>query len=137
MIKLVEESCRKRDKMDSFLLNWAEQKVGQEEEGFDRYITDATKLDSFCVDLLNFLGDLVRSCPKAQKLFITRVKKCKKIHQMLPKLVQNMKNKGNIQKTFMHYLKEHHVDNFDITGITYDALDKLLKDFMRTHSKDL
>ncbi len=132
MVKLVEESCRKRDKMDSFLLNWAEQKVGHEEEGFDLYISDAAKLSSFCVDLLNFLGDLVRSCPNAQKLFVYRVKKFKKINQILPKVLQPIKNnKLSIQKAFMHYLKEYHVDNLEVADITQEKLENLLQRFMQ------
>jgi len=134
MVKLVEESCHKRNNMKSFLLNWAEQKVGEEEKGFDCYINNAEKLKSFCVDLLNFLGDLVRSCPKAQKLFRERVKKCKKISTMMPSIFKNIKNnKSTIQKAFMHYLKEHRVDKLQLSEITHNKLQNLLKEFIHKH----
>lgn len=80
MRDLIKDSCNQRDRSDSLLIKWAETfldirekkiawKEGIEHEVFRKHVTSLKKLDLFCSDLTNFLKDLVRSCPKALKLY--------------------------------------------------------------------
>lgn len=66
-IRLIKEWCDKSGRHDSLLLNWGK---------IDEYelLAAATPLEfrQFCVDLKNFLHDLMFSCPKARKLFKER-----------------------------------------------------------------
>ena len=75
MVTLIEESCRKRDRSDSLLLQWALQKKGSELEYFKNSLVSFATVDTFCSDLLNFLDDLVHSCPKARKEYKEFVEK--------------------------------------------------------------
>ena len=68
MFLLISESCTKRNHPKSLLLDWAHSS-GDEMESFDRSVTSFALLDGFCGDLVNFLGDLVHSCPKAKAQF--------------------------------------------------------------------
>lgn len=65
---LISESCSKRNRADSLLLNWAK---SSEDEivSFNKVVTSFALFDEFCSDLINFLGDLVASCPKARAQF--------------------------------------------------------------------
>lgn len=69
MFKLISESCIKRNRPKSLLLNWAHSKDGQEMESFDKSVTNFVLFDEFMTDLADFLGDLVSSCPKARAQF--------------------------------------------------------------------
>ncbi|MBA3954625.1 hypothetical protein H0X48_04890 [Candidatus Dependentiae bacterium] len=66
MIKLIAEWCSKAGRSTSGLLEWAHLNSGSEKEVFHRSIKTLQDLDTFCDDLLHFLKDLVRSCPKAR-----------------------------------------------------------------------
>lgn len=66
MIKLIAEWCSKAGRSTSGLLEWAHLNSGTEKEVFHRSIKSLNDLDVFCDDLLHFLKDLVRSCPKAR-----------------------------------------------------------------------
>jgi hypothetical protein len=68
MVLLISQSCEDRNRQKSELLNWA---YSQEDEmvTFDKSITSFALFDDFCTDLVNFLGDLVHSCPKARAQF--------------------------------------------------------------------
>ncbi|MBV8660671.1 MAG: hypothetical protein JO129_00820 [Candidatus Dependentiae bacterium] len=66
MISLIEESCMLRENSNCYLLRWCQLKGHEnEKEVFQRDITSLKELTRFCKDLINFLGDLVHSCPKA------------------------------------------------------------------------
>lgn len=68
MFLLISESCTKRNKPKSLLLNWAHS-TGDEMVAFDKSVTSFALFEDFCGDLVNFLGDLVHSCPKARAQF--------------------------------------------------------------------
>lgn len=66
MINLIEESCALRKNSNCYLLRWCQLKGHENErEVFQRDITSLQELTKFCKDLINFLGDVVHSCPKA------------------------------------------------------------------------
>jgi hypothetical protein len=75
MVTLIEESCKKRNRSDSLLLQWASQKKGTELEYFKSSLVSFAVIDLFCSDLLHFLDDLVYSCPKARKEYKEFVEK--------------------------------------------------------------
>lgn len=79
MVPLIQESCTKRKRENSILLEWA-QEHGQDAEAtiFNKYTVSFETLRLFCLDLTNLLEDLIRSCPKAREQF--------------KKLAQNKKN---------------------------------------------
>ena len=68
MFLLISESCTKRGRPKSLLLNWA--RHSDDELGaFDRSVTTFALFEDFCRDLVDFLGDLLHSCPKARAQF--------------------------------------------------------------------
>jgi hypothetical protein len=68
MFLLIAESCNKRNKPQSLLFTWA--RTSEDEMvSFDKSVTSFALFDDFCGDLVNFLGDLVHSCPKARAQF--------------------------------------------------------------------
>ncbi len=69
MLLLIQESCNKRKRYDSVLLRWGAAREGTEERQFDGDITDFRVFDTFCTDLIHFLQDVMRSCPKAWAQF--------------------------------------------------------------------
>jgi hypothetical protein len=68
MFMLISESVTKRNHPKSMLLDWAHSS-DDEMASFDRSVTSFMLFDEFCTDLVNFLGDLVSSCPKARAQF--------------------------------------------------------------------
>jgi hypothetical protein len=68
MFLLISESCTKRNRPKSLLLDWAHS-TEEEMVAFDRSVTSFALFDGFSTDLINFLGDLVHSCPKARAQF--------------------------------------------------------------------
>lgn len=84
--ELISESCKKRNRSEnSLILIWARSKEN-EYVLFDRHVTQVKDFVIFMTDLYNFLGDLVNSCPIAQRQFKERVEKFNKIRQLLPAL---------------------------------------------------
>lgn len=69
MLLLIEESCKKRKRSDSILLRWGAAKESEEAKQFDRDIVDFKTFDTFCTDLIHFIEDVIRSCPKALAQF--------------------------------------------------------------------
>lgn len=67
MVELIKESCKLRNRMTSKLLTWSE---SSERDSFNKNIKTFHDLDVFCLDLTNFLKDLINSCPKAYKKFL-------------------------------------------------------------------
>ena len=68
MFLLISESCTKRNRPKSLLLNWAHSS-DDEMVAFDKSVTSFALFEDFCGDLVDFLGDLVHSCPKARAQF--------------------------------------------------------------------
>jgi hypothetical protein len=68
MFMLISESVTKRNRPNSMLLDWAHSSE-DEMVSFDKSVTTFALFDEFCTDLVNFLGDLVGSCPKARAQF--------------------------------------------------------------------
>ena len=68
VIKLMEESCQRRNRMNSTILTWAETD-GNEEAMFKKNVTSIQALNTFFKDLSDFLGDLIVSCPKGYAQF--------------------------------------------------------------------
>jgi len=70
MIHLISESCERRKRQDSLLLDWANMGDNDDEtDSFNTKITSFTVFYRFCGDLAHFLQDLVESCPKARAHF--------------------------------------------------------------------
>ena len=69
MLMLIEDSAKKRGREDCFLLKWADADEDNEMVAFNEQIITFKALDQFCTDLINFLEDLMRSCPKAWNQF--------------------------------------------------------------------
>lgn len=69
MLILIEESCKKRNRTDCFLLKWAEVEEGNETKLMHEQINTFKGMDQFCTDLVNFLEDLMNSCKKAWAQF--------------------------------------------------------------------
>ena len=67
MIPLIEESCKKRNKTNCYLLKWTNMQNNESERvRFKKDIVSFLDLASFCSDLIHFLSDLANSCPYAQ-----------------------------------------------------------------------
>lgn len=69
MFMLIQESCKKRNRTDSILLRWGAAREEDEERQFEHDIMDFPIFDVFCTDLMNFMEDVIRSCPKALEQF--------------------------------------------------------------------
>jgi len=69
MIDLVIESCQLRKNNECYLLRWSQLDTSGESEKtiFKRDIKKTHELFQFCSDLVDFLGDLGSSCPRALK----------------------------------------------------------------------
>lgn len=73
ILTLIEESCQKRNRMDSFLFTWGKCREGAEAETINKSFHSIVDLDVFIVDLISFLLDFSNSCPKAYKQFVDMV----------------------------------------------------------------
>lgn len=69
MFMLIQESCKKRNRPDSILLRWGAAREEEEERQFEHDIVSFAIFDTFCTDLMNFMEDVIRSCPKALEQF--------------------------------------------------------------------
>lgn len=65
---LITQSCQKRNRMDSYLFDWARCK-GNERESFKENVKSIMFLNTFCTDLFNFLGDFGASCPLGNRKY--------------------------------------------------------------------
>ncbi|HEV2600855.1 MAG TPA: hypothetical protein VGT41_01025 [Candidatus Babeliales bacterium] len=73
ILTLIEESCQKRNRMDSFLFTWGKCREGAEAETINKSFHSVVELDRFVTDLIGFLTDFANSCPKAYKQFVDMV----------------------------------------------------------------
>ena len=71
MIHLITESCERRNRQDSLLLDWSKMGDNDDDEtsSFNAQVTSFTIFYKFCGDLAHFLQDLIESCPKARAQF--------------------------------------------------------------------
>ena len=74
IVSLIEESCLKRNRHNCFLTTWGVCPEGKEAELVTKSITSLQGMDDFLNDLINFLKDLVYSCPKGRAQFLEMVK---------------------------------------------------------------
>lgn len=100
MLIFIAESLRlhKRNHANSILLKWAETEGDNDLEAFYLYVNSFKDLSDFLYDLLNYLDDLVSSCPKAKQQFIDSLKteqEKKAYAQQFQKLFDQQKAKIN------------------------------------------
>ena len=77
VLSMIQESCKKRNIDECFILKWGEEEEGKEGEALKSDIDTFKEFAIFCFDLSNFLEDLARSCPKAKAQFIELFKNSK------------------------------------------------------------
>ena len=70
MLLFIEESLKLHRRQGSILHMWAEAKEGRDMLAFNVHVTTFEKLEQFLEDLMNFLQDLICSCPRARKQYI-------------------------------------------------------------------
>ena len=136
---LIQEDCQKRNIPDSLLLDWAKTKEGQESTMFERQITSFDKYYHFLIDLVNFLSDLVHSCPKAEVQFKDRVAKWSAVKTILPIVLKkaHVRNEQLNEIEFLKYLKERYLDSIVLNEITPQVIAPLLIEYvkhMNTHA---
>lgn len=69
VVILIGEWAEKRNRLDSHLLRWSQASEENEFTLFRNDINSFALLDQFCSDLICYLSDLMRSCPKANAQF--------------------------------------------------------------------
>jgi len=140
-IILIQEDCQKRNRPDSLLLEWAKTKEGQEATMFEHQITSFGHYYYFLSDLINFLSDLVHSCPKAETQFKERVAKWSAVKALLPNLLKkaHVKSDEINEMEFLKYLKERYLDSITLDEITLPVITPLLKEYINhthAHTRD-
>ncbi len=66
MLEIIAESCKLRQKNDTYLLKWSRLDSNESEKViFKRDINNCTSLSLFCSELIDFLEDFASSCPNA------------------------------------------------------------------------
>lgn len=63
-LKFIEEWAHKHHRLPSYLLDWSKEEDGHELEAFTSNVQSFRQLEEFCVDLMSFIADLVRSCER-------------------------------------------------------------------------
>ena len=133
MIVLIQEDCLKRNRPDSLLLDWAKTKEGQESTMFEHQVTSFGHYYHFLTDLVNFLLDLVHSCPKAENQFKDRVAKWSAVKAILPIVLKKAHVKGEHvnEVEFLKYLKERYLDSIVLNEITPQVIVPLLTEYIK------
>jgi hypothetical protein len=133
MIVLIEEDCQKHGHPDSLLLEWARTKEGQESTMFERHIKTFGNYYHFLTDLVNFLLDLVHSCPKAESQFKERVAKWSAIKEILPAIFKkaHIKSDQVNEIEFLKYLKERYLDSIMMDEISPQVIVPLLTEYIK------
>jgi len=130
---LIQEDCQKRNRPDSLLLEWAKTKEGQEATMFEHQIVSFGHYYHFLTDLVNFLLDLVHSCPKAEAQFKERVTKWSAVKTLFPTILK----KAHIRQDevneieFLKYLKERYLDSIALDEITSQVITPLLREYIK------
>ena len=130
---LIQEDCQKRNRPDSLLLDWARTKEGQEATMFEHQITSFGHYYHFLTDLVNFLLDLVHSCPKAEAQFKDRVAKWSAVKTILPTVFKkaHVKSEHVNEIEFLKYLKERYLDSVILEEITPQVIAPLLTEYIK------
>lgn len=133
MVVLIQEDCHKRNRPDSLLLEWAKTKEGQESTMFEKQINSFGDYYHFLTDLVNFLFDLIHSCPKAEGQFKDRVAKWGAVKALLPVVFKkaHVKSEHVNEIEFLKYLKERYLDSIMINEITPQVITPLLTEYMK------
>ena len=133
MTILIEEDCRKRNRLNSHLLEWAKTKDGQESTMFEKRITNFVDYYNFLTDLSNFLLDLIHSCPKAELQFKERVEKWGMIKKLFPIICKKarVKQESFNEVEFLKYIKERYLDSISPQEIVPEAIVPLLTEYMK------
>jgi len=126
---LIEESTIKRKRTESLLLLWAQTPEEKEDPLFDNLVKTAGQFTTFCIDLLDFIGDLLYSCPKAAHQFEERSHKWKKFEEILATILGNKQ----VDIAFLMYVKQNHLDYLTHADITPKTVHQLLDEFARYH----
>lgn len=132
--KLIEESCKKRGRRNSVLLTWGSAPEEQEDMILYQEVHTFIDFEQFVVDLLNFLDDLIHSCPKAQEKFKARLHKWTKFKEIMPSVLTTQEMNSTLEAEFLKYFKEHHIDSHTLEQINKALVQKLLNEFKKTHS---
>ncbi len=132
MAMLVKDSCTKRNRLDSLLLKWSELSEDEEIPVFRKNVPNFAVLKSFYLDLLNFLKDLVDNCPKAHRQFEQRVKKFKKVKELIPEVLTSFHNTDmeNQVDEFLKYVKSEHLDTLSLETIDQHKVRSLITSFI-------
>jgi len=137
-VLLIEESCEKRGRTDSILLTWAHTTLEQEHAIFKKEITSFDKMESFIIDLFNFLTDLEHSCPKACSLFNERVTKYTVVKRILTQELAKTKSTVDEKEFFADLLKRKALDTLSADMITAKTIRDLLETFIKEkHTADI
>lgn len=88
----IKEFCRLHNRPDSILLIWAKAPEGQEDDAINVHATTFYKLSTFVIDLMDFLGVMISSCPKAKKMFLSKI--------------PNKDERDKLERLFNHILEQ-------------------------------
>lgn len=66
LLVLINESCKQHNRSKSILQNWGQVKDGTESEQLYRDLKNMQLCAEFCQDMVNFLEDMMSSCPIGQ-----------------------------------------------------------------------
>ncbi len=127
--EFVKESCLQRNRTDSLLIQWSHTDEGKEFDVFKKEADTLIKFDQFCVDLLNFFNDLIRSCPKARQAFDNRVTKWKKVREVIAAI--KLSGRDFDENGFLKYIKQDALDGLELNAITTESILLLLEKFQR------
>lgn len=133
MTVLIQEYCQKSNRQESFLLEWAKTKEGQESTMFERQIKNFNDYYHFLSDLVNFLRVLSYSCPKAETQFKDRVAKWGAVKEILPSVLKKAHVRGDHinEIEFLKYLKERYLDSLTLGEITPQIIAPLLAEYIK------
>lgn len=127
MALLIEESCKKRGRLNSVLNIWGKSDEAKEEDLFDIHVHTLGDLATFLTDLHHFLNDLMNSCPKAQRQFQEKVMKFNKIKNFIPSL-------GITPDEAQQFLKQINIalGQLSLEEITQETVRKLFNEYKNT-----
>ncbi len=128
MRTLIEESCTKRNRQNSLLLIWA-QSNESEDVLYDKHIHTIQTVETFLIDIYNFLSDMVQSCPIALKQFKERTHKFGKIKEII---VDNQVVTKPMQHPFLRFCHQF-LDKVHLHDITEKSVKKLYNTFEEQH----
>ncbi len=140
MALLIESSCKLRGicSADSIFLRWAHVKEEVEEEYFDQEISSFEAFNHFCKDLINFLNDMMESCPKAREQLRQRKDKWSRIKMFLQPIIAASPEEYDYiwQNNFLRYIKFNIIDDIKIQNITANAVETMVAQFNAYRSQE-